>query len=55
VVWYQSFLYQVASWDKARRVVAQVAHHQGESFPRVGVIVTSLSLPSRAVVRFDNK
>ena len=30
-------------------------HHQGELFPRVGFIVTNLSLPSRAVVRFYNK
>jgi len=52
---YKSFLYQAASWEKARRVVAKVEHHQGELFPRVGFIVTSLSLPSRAVVRFYNK
>jgi len=35
-------------------VVAKVEHHQGELFPRVGFIVTNLSLPSRAVVRFYN-
>ena len=52
---YKSFLYQAASWNKARRVVAKVEHHQGELFPRVGFIVTNLSLPSRAVVRFYNK
>ncbi|HEV2382700.1 MAG TPA: transposase [Terriglobia bacterium] len=39
----------------ARRVVAKVEHHAGELFPRVGFIVTNLSLPSRAVVRFYNK
>ena len=55
VVWYKSFLSQAASWDKARRVVAKVEPHQGELFPRVGFIVTSLSLPSRAVVRFYNR
>jgi DDE family transposase len=55
VVWYKSFIYQAASWDKARRVVAKVEHHQGELFPRVGFIVTSLSLPSRAVIRFYNR
>jgi Transposase DDE domain group 1 len=55
VVWYKSFLYQAAGWDKARRVVAKVEHHQGELFPRVGFIITSLRLPSRAVVRFYNK
>ena len=55
LVEYKSFLYQAASWGKARRVVAKVEHHQGELFPRVGFIVTNLSLPSRAVVRFYNK
>jgi Transposase DDE domain group 1 len=55
VVWYKSFLYQAASWDKARRVVTKVEHHQGELFPKVGFIVTSLSLPSRAVIRFYNR
>jgi hypothetical protein len=55
LVEYKSFLYQAASWKKARRVVAKVEHHQGELFPRVGFIVTNLSLPSRAVVQFYNK
>jgi hypothetical protein len=55
LVEYKSFLYQAASWKKARRVVAKVEHHQGELFPRGGFIVTNLSLPSRAVVRFYNK
>ena len=55
LVEYKSFLYQAASWKKAWRVVAKVEHHQGELFPRVGFIVTNLSLPSRAVVRFYNK
>ena len=55
LVEYKGFLYQAASWGKARRVVAKVDHHQGELFPRVGFIVTNLTLPSRAVVRFYNK
>jgi hypothetical protein len=54
VVWYKSFRYQASSWDQAHRVVAKVEHHQGELFPRVGFIITSLSLPSRVVVRFYN-
>jgi len=54
VVWYKDFLYQAASWKTARRVVAKVEFHFGELFPRVGFIVTNLSLPSRAVVRFYN-
>ena len=55
VVLYKGFLYQAASWKTARRVVAKVEHHLGELFPRVGFIVTNMTLPSRAVVRFYNK
>jgi DDE family transposase len=55
LVEYKGFPYQAASWKTARRVVAKVEHHAGELFPRVGFIVTNLSLPSRAVVRFYNK
>jgi hypothetical protein len=36
-------------------VVAKVEHRLGELFPRLGFIVTNLTLPSRAVVRFHNK
>ena len=52
---YKGLLYQGASWKTARRVVAKVEHHAGELFPRVGFIVTNLTLPSRAVVRSYNK
>jgi len=55
VVRYKSFLYQAASWNKARRVVAKVEFHAGELFPRVGFIVTNLETDNRAVVRFYNK
>jgi hypothetical protein len=55
VVRYRSFLYQAASWNRARRVVAKVEFHFGELFPRVGFIVTNPSAPNRAVVRFYNK
>ena len=55
LVEFKGFLYQAASWTTARRVVAKVEHHPGELFPRVGFIVTNLTLPSRAVVRFYNK
>ncbi len=55
LVEYKGFLYQAASWKTARWVVAKVEHHAGELFPRVGFIVTNLTLPSRAVVRFYNK
>jgi hypothetical protein len=55
LVLYKSFAYQAGSWTKPRRIVAKVEHLPGELFPRVGFIVTNLSLPSRAVVRFYNK
>jgi hypothetical protein len=55
VVWYKSFLYQAASWTKARRVVAKAEFHAGELFPRVGFIVTNTQLRNRAVVRFYNQ
>jgi hypothetical protein len=55
LVEYKGFLYQAAGWKTARRVVAKVEHHAGELFPRVGFIVTNLTLPNRAVVRFYNK
>ena len=55
VVWFKSFLYQAASWQTVRRVVAKVEFHLGELFPRVGFIVTNLTAASRAVVRFYNK
>ena len=52
---YKSFAYQAGSSTKPRRIVAKVEHHPGELFPRVGFIVTNLSLPSGALVRFYNK
>ena len=54
-MWYKGFLYQAASREVTRRVVAKVEFHAGELFPRVGFIVTNLETPSRAVVRFYNK
>ena len=55
LVEYKGFLYQAAGWKTARRVVAKAEHHLGELYPRVGFIVTNLTLASRAVVRFYNK
>ena len=55
LVEYKGFLYQAPGWKTARRVVAKVEHHPGELFPRRNFIVTNLTLPSRAVVRFYNK
>jgi len=55
IMWYKSFLYRAASWTAARRVEAKVEHHAGELFPRIGFVVTNLTLPRRAEVRFYNK
>ena len=55
LVRYKSFPYQAASWQAARRVVAKGENHTGELSPQVGLIVTNLTLPSRAVVRLHNK
>jgi hypothetical protein len=52
---YHDFLYQAASWDKARRVVAKVEWHQGELSPRVGFILTNLSWRRTRVARFHNE
>jgi hypothetical protein len=51
----KSLSYQADRWTTPRRVVAEVEHHLGELFPRVGFIVTNLQLPNRAVVRFYSK
>jgi len=48
------FMYQAASWDKSRRVVAKVEWHHGELFPRVGFIVTNMSAKPEGVVQFYN-
>ena len=55
LVRYKSFRYQAKSWTTPRRLVAKVEHHRGELFPRVGFIVTNMTLPSRSVVRFYTK
>ena len=55
LVEYKGILYQAAGWKTARRVVAKVEHHLGELYPRVRFIVTNLTFPSRAVVRYYNK
>ncbi len=53
-VFYASFSYQAASWQRARRVVAKVEWQAGELFARVGLIVTNLNWPPRKIVKFYN-
>jgi hypothetical protein len=54
IVRHHDFLYRAASWEQRRRVVAKVEWHRGELFPRVGFIVTNLTLPAEGVVHFYN-
>ena len=55
LVRYKSFRYRAKSWITPRQIVAKVAQHRGELFPRVGFIVTNMVLPSHSVVRFYNR
>ncbi|KKK79000.1 hypothetical protein LCGC14_2837910, partial [marine sediment metagenome] len=54
IVLLYEFIYQAASWEQPRRVVAKVEWHQGELFPRVGFIVTNMSAKPKGVVHFYN-
>jgi hypothetical protein len=53
-VFLASFSYRAQSWSKPRRVVAKLAWHQGELYPRVGFVVTNLSRPAERVDKFYN-
>jgi len=52
---YANFTYQAKSWNKPRRVVAKVEWHLGELFPRVGFVVTTLTVPDERVFEFYNR
>jgi len=52
---YANFTYQANSWSKPRRVVAKVEWHPGELFPRVGFVVTTLTVPQERVFEFYNR
>ncbi len=54
-VFYHDFLYRAGSRDRTRRVIAKIEWHAGEPFPRIGFIVTNLSMVAKNVVRFYNK
>ena len=54
IVLFYEFMYQAASWERSRRVIAKVEWHQGELFPRVGFIVTNMSAKAKGVVHFYN-
>ncbi len=48
-------LYQAASWQRPRRVVAEVEWRYGQLFPRVSFVVTDLTAAPQAVVEFYNR
>jgi len=54
LICYHDFQYQAKSWNRPRRVVTKVEWHRGELFPRVGFIVTNLSVQAKGVVHFYN-
>ena len=54
-VFYESFSYQADSWDRPRRVVANMVEwHWDELLPRAGFIVTNMTGWSRKVIEFYN-
>jgi hypothetical protein len=55
IIRFHDLMYQAASWQKRRRVVAKVEWHQGDLFPRVGFIVTNMSAKAVSVIRFYNR
>ena len=55
IVLLYDFIYQAASWNRPRRVVARVEWHQGELFPNVGFILTNMSAKAKGVVHFYNR
>ena len=52
---YRSLRYKAKSWSHSRRVVAKVEWHPGELFPRVGFVITNLTVSGKNVVRFYNQ
>jgi hypothetical protein len=52
---YANFTYQAKSWIKSRRVVAKIEWYPGELFPRVGFVVTTLTVPVERVFEFYNR
>ena len=46
---------QAVSWDLPRRVVAKVEWHNGELFPRIGLIITNMTGRPNKIVHFYNR
>ena len=52
---YHPFVYQAASWDRPRQVVAKATWFPDRLFPAVGFIVTNLNWAPRRVTHFYNQ
>jgi len=52
---YANFTYQANNWRKPRRVVAKVEWHPGDLVPRVGFVVTTLTVSDERVLEFYNR
>ena len=52
---FEDFQYQAASWDKERRVIANIEWRPGDLFPRFGLIVANLLMEPNWVVRSYNQ
>ena len=51
---YANFSYKAGSRRKPRRVVAKVGWHPGKLFPRVGFVVTTLTVSEERICEFYN-
>jgi len=54
IVRHYAFMYQAASWNRPRRVVAKIEWHVGELFAKVGFIVTNMSAKNEGDIHFYN-
>ncbi|MCP4489858.1 MAG: IS1380 family transposase [Gammaproteobacteria bacterium] len=52
---FANFTYQAKSWNNPRRVVAKVEWYPGELFPRVGFVVSTLTVSNERVYEFYNR
>lgn len=52
---FKDFQYQAESWDKERRVIANIEWRPGDLFPRFGLIGANLLMEPNWVVRFYNQ
>ncbi|MCO6436140.1 MAG: transposase [Phycisphaerae bacterium] len=54
IIRYRDLLYEAASWNTPRPVVAKPEWHAADLFLRVGFILTNLRHAAGGIVRFHN-